>query len=89
MQPCRRRHGGVEEATRAVETGHSTAREAATVAAAAGVKRLVLTHLSARYTRDTTELDREARAVFPATLIARDGMEIVVAFGDDVAVAPG
>ena len=78
-----------EEATRAVETGHSTAREAATVAAAAGVKRLVLTHLSARYTRDTTDLDREARAVFPATLIARDGMEIVVAFGDDVAVAPG
>ncbi|MBI3792990.1 MAG: ribonuclease Z [Gemmatimonadetes bacterium] len=73
-----------EEAARAVETGHSTAREAATVAARAGVRKLALTHLSARYTRDTTDLDREARAVFPETLIARDGMEIALGFPADV-----
>jgi len=69
-----------EEAPRALETGHSTAREAAEVAVKAGVKRLVLTHVSARYSRDTSELETEAREVFPATVIARDGMEIDVPF---------
>ena len=71
---------GDEEAERAVETGHSTAREAATVAARAGVRRLVLTHFSARYSRDPSDLEREAKQVFPAVTIARDGMEIDIPF---------
>lgn len=69
-----------EEAPRALETGHSTAREAAEVAVKAGVKKLVLTHVSARYSRDTSELEREARELFPATIIARDGLELDIPF---------
>ncbi len=73
---------GDEEAERAVETGHSTAREAATVARDAGVRRLLLTHFSARYSRDASELYAEARSVFKPTLIGKDGLELDVPFRD-------
>jgi ribonuclease Z len=72
-----------EEAPLAVETGHSTAREAATVADRAGVKRLVPTHISSRYSRDVQELAAEARSVFPSAIVARDGMEVVIPFDDE------
>jgi ribonuclease Z len=71
---------GDEEAARAVETGHSTAREAAEVARDAGVRRLLLTHISARYSRDAVDLEREAKTVFAETMIGKDGMEIEVGF---------
>lgn len=71
---------GDEEADRARETGHSTAREAAEVARDAGVRRLVLTHISARYSRDAGELEREAKAVFANTRVGKDGLEIDVPF---------
>jgi ribonuclease Z len=71
---------GDEEAERAVETGHSTAREAAKVATEAAVRRLLLTHFSARYSRDATDLEREARSEFPNVLIGKDGMEVDVPY---------
>jgi ribonuclease Z len=71
-----------EEAPRALETGHSTAREAAEVALKAGVRKLMLTHFSARYTRDAIELEKEARTVFPESYAARDGLELDVSFTD-------
>jgi ribonuclease Z len=73
---------GGDELARAVETGHSTAAEAARVALEAGVKRLVLTHISPRYGRDAPELLAEARAIFPETVIARDGLTVDVPFPD-------
>jgi ribonuclease Z len=72
---------GDEDQARAAETMHSTAREAATVAKMAGVRTLVLTHFSARYSRDTSELAAEARTAFAGTLLmAKDGMEIDVPY---------
>jgi len=59
-----------EEVARAADTGHSTARQAAEVAAGAGVRMLALVHLSTRYfARDVRD---EARATFANTVVPRD-----------------
>lgn len=73
---------GNEEKDRAKETEHSTAAEAAQVALAARARKLVLNHLSARYSADAQLLLDEAKAVFPETMVARDGMTIEVPFRD-------
>lgn len=69
---------GDSERERALETGHSTAREAAEVACAAEVGTLVLTHLSSRH--HWRELRDEARALFPGALLPRDLDTLVVPF---------
>ncbi len=72
-----------EEEERAGSTGHSTARQAARLAAAAGVRRLVLTHVSSRYSDSPGRLEREARAEFPASVVAFDGMTLELPYRDD------
>jgi len=59
-----------EEAEMARQFSHLTARQAAGLAVKAGVKRLILTHISRRH-RGRDILD-EAQAVFPNTAVARD-----------------
>jgi ribonuclease Z len=54
---------------------HSTAAEAARIARLADVKKLVIGHFSARY-KDLSVLLDEARAVFPDTILAEDGLRI-------------
>ncbi|GBD68258.1 ribonuclease Z [Tetragenococcus halophilus] len=60
---------------------HSTTQQAATVAKKARVNQLILTHISARYlNKDTIELEKEAREVFPHTVIARDFYCMMIPF---------
>jgi ribonuclease Z len=67
-----------EEADRARQTGHSTARQAAEVAREAKVRMLALTHISSRYPGG--DLCEEAQAVFPPTEAPRDFDTIEIAF---------
>jgi len=69
-----------EEHDRAAETRHSTAAQAATVAAEAGVRLLALTHVSTRYAG--REVLDEARATFPRTELPRDFDTIEVPFSE-------
>jgi ribonuclease Z len=72
------------EAGRATSTGHSTAREAGTVATRADAKRLALTHLSSRYAGETDRLGREASAAFEGEcFVAEDGQTVEVPYPDD------
>lgn len=61
-----------DNAQRAAEVYHSTAKQAATLAAKAGVGRLLIGHFSSRYKQFDLFLE-EARAVFPETYLATEG----------------
>ncbi len=59
-----------EEAEMARQFSHLTARMAAELAIKAGVKKLIITHISRRY-REKDVL-KEAQAIFPNSVVARD-----------------
>jgi ribonuclease Z len=67
-----------DELERARETGHSTAGEAALVGREAGVRLLALTHISSRY--GGRDVEDEACALFPSTVVPRDFDTIEVPF---------
>ena len=67
-----------DEADRAAETRHTTAAQAAELAAAAGVNMLALTHISPRY--GGKEVRDEARAAFENTVVPRDFDRIEIPF---------
>ncbi|MDI0406426.1 ribonuclease BN [Escherichia coli] len=53
--------------------GHSSTRQAATLAREAGVGKLIITHVSSRYDdKGCQHLLRECRSIFPATELAND-----------------
>lgn len=64
-----------ELSDRAEEDGHSTPAQAAECAKNAGVKQLILTHISARY-KDTHRLLEQARKTFKKTAVAEDFMTV-------------
>lgn len=58
---------------KALERGHSTTVHAATIAKQADARRLIITHISPRYSlNDKTKLVSEARNIFASTEIATD-----------------
>jgi ribonuclease Z len=61
------------ELARAKETYHTTAAQAARIALEAGVRQLVIGHFSARY-EDESILLKEASAVFPNTILAKENL---------------
>jgi ribonuclease Z len=68
-----------DEQARALDTRHSTAREAARVAKEAGVRRLVLTHLSSRHDIDPKPLLEQAKQEYPGPIdVAWDGFSLEV-----------
>ncbi|CQH61970.1 ribonuclease Z [Halobacterium hubeiense] len=73
-----------DAADRAEDTGHSTAGEAAEIAARADARALALTHVSSRYAGDARELreDAEAADFDGEVFVAHDGMTYDVPFPD-------
>jgi len=62
----------------AIESMHSTAEEAATLAKKANVSKLILTHFSSRYSDDTRPILDEAKEIFENAIIAEELMDLEI-----------
>ncbi len=66
-----------DELAEKAQNGHSTPSQVAFLAREAGVRRLVLTHISARYA-DADVLAEQAKRFFPDVVVAEDLMELEI-----------
>ena len=66
---------------KALEQGHSTPSQVASIARKAAVKKLILTHISVRYEESKTLLE-QAMKTFPNVQVAEDLMEIEVPYAE-------
>lgn len=69
-----------EMADWAKESMHSTAGEVAALAKEAGVRKLVLTHISSRYTEDAASLLSDSKKTFEHVIVAEDLMELEIPY---------
>lgn len=69
-----------EMADWAEESMHSTAGEVAALAKEAGARKLVLTHVSSRYTDDVEPILKDSKKVFENVIVAEDLMELEVPY---------
>jgi ribonuclease Z len=60
------------EREKANEANHLTAKDAATIAKKAKVKKLALTHISQRYEHNTKFIEKEAKAIFKQVILPKD-----------------
>lgn len=66
----------------AIETKHTTSKEAAQLAKNAGVKQLILTHISSRYSKNPQPLLEDAKNIFENVRIAEEFMVIEIPYSD-------
>jgi ribonuclease Z len=84
---CEGTYGDNEDLWKAEQNLHMTYAEAATIAAIAGARSLLLTHFSPSISNPHIWLDN-ATDIFPATTIAESGMTLTLSFRDDGDASP-
>jgi ribonuclease Z len=68
-----------------LDTAHGNVKDAAKIAKRAGVKYLILTHISRRY-QDIKELEEQAREIFPNSFVAHDLMKVSIKQGEEIKI---
>ena len=66
-----------EEKQKALDTCHSTAKQAATLGKNANVRNLIMTHFSARYKDESGHLE-EGKSIHDSVITARDLLEVEI-----------
>ncbi len=78
---CESMYDTIEDLALAQAHGHMVAEESAGIAREANAHALILTHFSPKIT-DTSRAEKAARAIFPQTRAARDGMTVTLNYAE-------